>query len=91
MNLEYGAALQTGFKYALGEGCQDVVQMDADGQHDPAYIIPFLKAVQSGGVDVAIGSRFMGESDYSPVPGVAGGSLLMHNKLRAYSNSISRI
>ena len=30
-NLGYGAALQTGYKYALAEGVASVVQMDADG------------------------------------------------------------
>ena len=63
-NLGYGAALQTGFKYALRKGYQFVVHMDADGQHNPAYILPLLKVVQSGAVDVAIGSRFLGEGDY---------------------------
>jgi cellulose synthase/poly-beta-1,6-N-acetylglucosamine synthase-like glycosyltransferase len=33
-NLGYGAALQTGYKYALEAGASLVVQMDADGQHD---------------------------------------------------------
>jgi len=40
--------------------------MDADGQHDPEYIIPLLNKVRSGSVDVAIGSRFLGEGDYRP-------------------------
>ena len=30
-NLGYGAALQTGFKYALDKGYEFAVQMDADG------------------------------------------------------------
>lgn len=63
-NLGYGAALQTGIKYALNKGYQFAVHLDADGQHNPAYILPLLKAVQSGTVDVAIGSRFLGEGDY---------------------------
>ncbi len=63
-NLGYGAALQTGFQYALRQGYQFVLQMDADGQHDPAYIRPLLDAVESGGADVAIGSRFLGVGGY---------------------------
>jgi len=65
-NLGYGGALQTGFKYALRKGYDYVVQMDADGQHDPVYIKALLKEVQSGGMDVSIGSRFLGEGDYRP-------------------------
>ena len=65
-NLGYGAALQTGYKYALKKGYEFAVQMDADGQHDPAYILPLVNEVRSGSVDVAIGSRFLGEGDYRP-------------------------
>ena len=37
-NLGYGAALQTGYKYALAHGTERLVQMDADGQHLPAEV-----------------------------------------------------
>ena len=43
-NLGYGAALQTGFKYALEVDAPWVVQMDADGQHLPAEV-PALVAL----------------------------------------------
>jgi glycosyltransferase involved in cell wall biosynthesis len=66
LNLGYGAALQAGYKHALKKGYEFSVQMDADGQHDPAYIMPLVKEVQSGSVDVAIGSRFLGEGEYRP-------------------------
>ncbi len=65
-NLGYGGALQTGFKYALRKGYSFAVQMDADGQHDPAYIPALLEDVRSDKVDLAIGSRFLGEGDYRP-------------------------
>jgi glycosyltransferase involved in cell wall biosynthesis len=65
-NLGYGAALQTGFKYALRKEYALAVQMDADGQHDPSYILLLLEDVRSDKVDVAIGSRFLGEGDYRP-------------------------
>src|SRR5262245_55463338 len=41
-NLGYGAGLQTGYKYALEVGARWVVQMDADGQHDPSDIARLL-------------------------------------------------
>lgn len=63
-NLGYGAALQTGFKYALGKGYRFAVQMDADGQHDPSAIQSLIEPVSSGDVDITIGSRFLGGGDY---------------------------
>jgi glycosyltransferase involved in cell wall biosynthesis len=65
-NLGYGAALQTGYRYALRRGYSYAVQMDADGQHDPSYITGLLSGVRQGGIDVAIGSRFLGEGEYYP-------------------------
>ena len=63
-NMGYGVALQTGYKYALKYGYKYVLQMDGDGQHDPRYLPVLLKKVQDGNVDVAIGSRFLGEGEY---------------------------
>ena len=63
-NLGYGAALQTGFKFALDKGYDYLVQVDADGQHDPKDIPKLLAPVLSGSVDLVIGSRFLGEMDY---------------------------
>ncbi len=63
-NMGYGVALQTGYKYALRHGFDFVLQMDGDGQHDPRYLPVLLREVREGGVDVAIGSRFLGEGDY---------------------------
>ena len=61
-NLGYGDALQTGYKYALRNGYDFVVQMDGDGQHDPAYISSLFDTVRKGDADIALGSRFLGES-----------------------------
>jgi glycosyltransferase involved in cell wall biosynthesis len=58
-NMGYGAALQTGFKYALMNRYRYVVQMDADGQHDPGSIKSLLDEVKKEDADVVIGSRFM--------------------------------
>ena len=63
-NLGYGAALQTGYKYALQHDYDVLVQIDADGQHDPSYIPDLLRPIRDGYADVAIGSRFLGESKY---------------------------
>lgn len=61
-NMGYGAALQTGFKYALKKRYRYAVQMDADGQHDTGSISSLLDEINKEDVDVVIGSRFMGNS-----------------------------
>src|SRR6516162_9728141 len=43
VNLGVGAALQTGFRYAVERGYAIGVQLDADGQHDPAYLDTLLE------------------------------------------------
>jgi len=63
-NLGYGAALQTGFKYALDKGYEFAVQMDADGQHDPLSIEALISPVLKDEVDVVIGSRFLDKGNY---------------------------
>jgi glycosyltransferase involved in cell wall biosynthesis len=64
-NLGYGAALQTGFKYALKKGYRFAVQMDADGQHDPSAIQLLIEPILKNEVDIALGSRFLGGNDYN--------------------------
>ena len=64
-NLRYGGAVQTGFKYAVQEGYDFAVMMDADGQHDPQGIRDLLQVVESDDADVALGSRFLGRADYA--------------------------
>jgi glycosyltransferase involved in cell wall biosynthesis len=63
-NLGYGAALQTGYKFALASGAEIVLQMDADGQHDPAQFDDVAAPVRAGEFDIVIGSRFLEASDY---------------------------
>ena len=63
-NLGYGGAVQAGFEYALARGYDAVIQIDADGQHDPSSARDLLAPVLRGEADVAIGSRFLGEASY---------------------------
>jgi len=63
-NLGYGAGLQTGYKYALQAGAPWVVQMDADGQHDPRDVKRLLGPIQAGDCDLVIGSRFLEPTGY---------------------------
>jgi glycosyltransferase involved in cell wall biosynthesis len=57
-NLGYGAALQTGYHYARHHGAERLLQLDADGQHDPASIPDLLRALDDG-ADLVIGSRYL--------------------------------
>ncbi|MFA6250156.1 MAG: glycosyltransferase family 2 protein [Candidatus Shapirobacteria bacterium] len=63
-NMGYGVAIQTGYKYALENDFDLLVQIDADGQHDPKYILKMLNTLRQPGVDGVIGSRFKVETGY---------------------------
>jgi hypothetical protein len=67
-NLGYGAGLQTGYKYALQTGAPWVVQMDADGQHDPRDVTRLLEPIRLGNCDLVIGSRFLEPTGYAMDP-----------------------
>lgn len=57
-NLGYGAALHSGYCAALRGGYDRVLQMDADGQHDPAMLGALVDALDDD-VDIALGSRYI--------------------------------
>ena len=61
-NLGVGGAMRAGFRYARDRGYSTVVQVDADGQHDPRDI-PGLVALLDED-DIVIGSRFAGVDGY---------------------------
>jgi glycosyltransferase involved in cell wall biosynthesis len=63
-NMGYGAALQTGYKYALSRPVSRVVQMDGDGQHDPGEIRKLLEPLDTGAADLVVGSRFLEPTHY---------------------------
>jgi len=62
-NLGVGGAMRVGFRYALDNGFDNVVQIDADGQHDPAGVRSLLARLDTA--DLVVGARFAGEGDYS--------------------------
>ena len=61
-NLGVGGAMRLGFRYAHDNGFAAVVQIDADGQHDPAHV-PLLLA-QLDDHDLVVGARFAGSGSY---------------------------
>ena len=62
VNLGQGAALQTGIDYALRTNAKFIVTFDADGQHQVEDALKLVNAILSsdGGVDIVMGSRFLG-------------------------------
>ncbi|HOJ32448.1 MAG TPA: glycosyltransferase family 2 protein [Candidatus Hydrogenedentes bacterium] len=64
-NMGYGVALQTGYKFVVRRGYSYLVQLDADGQHDPRFIPVLWERVASGHCDLCIGSRFLEGETYS--------------------------
>ena len=63
-NLGIGAAVQTGFRFARANGFDLAVQIDADGQHDPAELPIVLEPLLAGEADFVVGSRFIGEPTF---------------------------
>ena len=59
INLGIGGGVQSGYLYARDHGYDITVQMDGDGQHDPAYLRQVIAPVESGELDMCIGSRFI--------------------------------
>lgn len=57
VNQGKGAALKTGFAWALEQGVEAVVTLDADGQHLPSDIPKLLASFAESRGDLIIGSR----------------------------------
>ena len=56
-NLGKGAALKTGFDWAMKSGFEGVVTIDADGQHDVSAIPKLIASAQDGNWGILIASR----------------------------------
>jgi glycosyltransferase involved in cell wall biosynthesis len=61
-NVGVGGAMRTAFLYAQREGYQALVQVDADGQHDPADLDRLIEGLNEA--DVVVGTRFHPNSMY---------------------------
>ena len=62
INVGLADGVQTGMMYAYTHGYRYAVQFDGDGQHDARYLDALVAAIE-GGTDLAIGSRFLEETD----------------------------
>lgn len=56
VNQGYDGALNSGFQRADDLGCDYVITFDGDGQHDPATVVNFLRALDDG-ADIVVGIR----------------------------------
>ena len=64
-NMGYSKAVQTGIKYALYNGYEYCLQMDADGQHLAKEAKKLIDLIQEKKeLDIVIGSRFLEKIDY---------------------------
>ena len=77
-NLGIGAAVQAGFQFARARDYDIVLRNDGDGQHAPSNNVGLLARLDSGDVDVVIGSRFIdARGDYgTPLARRMGSAIL---------------
>jgi hypothetical protein len=77
-----GAALRTGYRLLADAGAEIVVTLDADGQHLPSEMERLVEPVLSGEVDVAHGSRVLGEAERNHVARELG--IVFFNRLVSF-------
>mgnify|MGYP001827716694 CR=1 FL=1 len=58
VKLGLGTAYTTGFQWALNQGADYIIQMDADFSHSPSYILKMMAEMDN--YDVVVGSRYVG-------------------------------
>jgi glycosyltransferase involved in cell wall biosynthesis len=61
-NMGVGGAVDTGYRVGVREDFDVVVQIDGDGQHDPADIPRLLARLEEAEADMVIGSRWLNDS-----------------------------
>jgi len=84
-NLGIGGARQTGFKYALYYNYDVVVQLDGDGQHNPAYISKLLVGIENGN-NICIGSRFINFEGFQSSPLRRTGISFLNKLIKLFTN-----
>ena len=84
-NLGVGGAMRVGFNYALAKGFDNVVQVDADGQHNPSDVIRLVSKLEQA--DLVIGARFAGSGNYE-ARGPRKWAMVLLAKLVSYSAGV---
>lgn len=67
INMGVGAATQTGITYALKQGADYIVTIDADYQHKPEDISLLVDSIIEHESDLVIGSRFLNKENSIPI------------------------
>ncbi len=82
-NVGVGGAMRTAFLYAKREGYTALVQVDADGQHDPADLDRLIAGL--GTADIVVGTRFHPDSTYH-VSGPRRWAMVLLSKTLSHMN-----
>ena len=85
-NLGIGGAVQAGYKSARQHGYDIAVQLDGDGQHDPASVRDLVVPIQKDQADLAIGSRFIDRQGFQTTLLRRAGILWLNGVLRAITH-----
>ncbi len=75
-----GEALRAGFQWALAQGFDAVITLDADGQHNPAEIPTFLDCHRRTQADLIIGAR-----NFREMPTIRRAANLLGSKLLSWA------
>ena len=75
INMGAGAATRTGLAYAARSGCEQVITMDADGQHAVEDVESLIQAIGQNEADFIIGSRLI-DAEGMPWYRIFGNKLL---------------
>lgn len=81
-NLGVGGAIRVGYRFASRRTYDAVVQIDADGQHDPGDVPRLLAALDDA--DFVVGARFAGVGDYEVEP-------IRRLAMRYFARKVSRV
>ncbi len=63
-NLGIGGGVQSGYIYAVQNDYDITIQIDGDGQHDPAYIEKLIQPIIDNEADITVGSRFIDKQGF---------------------------
>jgi len=85
-NYGKGVAVRTAFEYAQEIGCEVLVLLDGDGQHEPAFIPSLVEPILAGDIDMTIGSRYL--AIQNSIPGYRNWG---HRVLNLFTNIGSRV
>ncbi len=85
-NMGYGAALMTGYKYAIRRNYRYVIQIDSDGQHDACNVEALYNKLRERDADgrcpdIVLGSRFLEGGQSFPISGAKKFAISAFRKL----------